>query len=100
VLVDGHDLRTVRIQSLRHQVAVVLQDTFLFNASVRGNLLYGKPDATDAELIAAAQAVYAHAFIEAMPNGYDRDRRARRQAERRAAPTPGARAPSWPIRAS
>jgi ABC-type multidrug transport system fused ATPase/permease subunit len=50
-----------------------LQDTFLFNASVRENLLYGKPDASDAELVAAAQAAYAHDFIEDMPNGYDTD---------------------------
>ena len=73
VCVDGHDLRTVQVQSLRQQVAVVLQDTFLFNASVRENLLYGKPDASDAELVAAAQAAYAHDFIEDMPNGYDTD---------------------------
>jgi ABC-type multidrug transport system fused ATPase/permease subunit len=48
-----------------------LQDTFLFNATVRENLLYGKPDASDQELIAAAQAAYAHEFIEQLPNGYD-----------------------------
>jgi subfamily B ATP-binding cassette protein MsbA len=73
VCVDGHDLRAVQVQSLRQHVAVVLQDTFLFNASVRENLLYGKPDASDAELVAAAQAAYAHDFIEDMPNGYDTD---------------------------
>jgi ABC-type multidrug transport system fused ATPase/permease subunit len=71
VLVDGHDLRRVQVRSLRRHVAVVLQDTFLFNASVRDNLLYGKPDATEAELIAAAQAAYAHEFIVQLPQGYD-----------------------------
>jgi ABC-type multidrug transport system fused ATPase/permease subunit len=71
VLVDGHDLRGVKIESLRRHVAVVLQDTFLFNATVRRNLLYGKPDASDEELFAAAKAAYAHEFILALPNGYD-----------------------------
>ncbi|HOU15025.1 MAG TPA: ABC transporter ATP-binding protein [Anaerolineae bacterium] len=71
VLVDGHDLRDVQLASLRHHVAVVLQDTFLFNASVRENLCYGKPDATDDEIIAAATAAYAHEFIAQLPQGYD-----------------------------
>jgi len=71
VLVDGYDLRQVKLESLRWHVAVVLQDTFLFNATVRENLLYGKPDAADEEIIAAAQAAYAHEFITQMPNGYD-----------------------------
>jgi ABC-type multidrug transport system fused ATPase/permease subunit len=71
VTVDGHDLRKVRLTSLRRQISVVLQDTFLFNTTVRENLLYGKPDATKEELAAAAQAAYAHDFIETLPNGYD-----------------------------
>jgi ABC-type multidrug transport system fused ATPase/permease subunit len=71
VRVDDHDLRQVQMLSLRRHVAVVLQDTFLFNASVRENLLYGKPDASEEELIAAAEAAYAHEFIEQLPNGYD-----------------------------
>ena len=71
VAVDGHDLRQITVRSLRQHVAVVLQDTFLFNASVRENLLYGKPDATEEELFAAAGAAYAHDFIAAMPQGYD-----------------------------
>lgn len=71
ILVDGHDLRRVRLASLRRQIAVVLQETFLFNTTVRENLLFAKPDATDEELIAAAQAAYAHEFIEALPRGYD-----------------------------
>jgi ABC-type multidrug transport system fused ATPase/permease subunit len=71
ILVDSHDLRKVKLESLRRHVAVVLQDTFLFNATVRENLLYGKPDAGDEEIIAAAQAAYAHEFIAQMPSGYD-----------------------------
>jgi len=70
VLVDGHDLRDVQVASLRRHVAVVLQDTFLFNASVRENLCYGKPAATDEEIIAAATAAYAHEFIAQLPQGY------------------------------
>lgn len=70
VLVDGRDLREVQVASLRRHVAVVLQDTFLFNASVRENLCYGKPNATDEELIAAATAAYAHEFIMQLPQGY------------------------------
>jgi ABC-type multidrug transport system fused ATPase/permease subunit len=70
ITVDGHDLRDVRLASLRRQVAVVLQDTFLFNTSIRENLLYGKPDATDEELVAATRAAYAHEFIQLLPDGY------------------------------
>ena len=73
VTVDGYDLRRVKLASLRGQVAVVLQDTFLFNTTVRENLLYGKPNATEQELIAAAKAAYAHDFIEVLPRGYDTD---------------------------
>ena len=71
VKVDSHDLRTVQVKSLRRHIAVVLQDTFLFNTSVRENLRYGKPDATQEEMVAAAQAAYAHEFIEELPQGYD-----------------------------
>ena len=71
ITVDGHDLRHLQLASLRKQVAVVLQDTFLFNTTVRENLLYGKPDATDVELLAATKAAYAHEFIESLPEGYD-----------------------------
>jgi ABC-type multidrug transport system fused ATPase/permease subunit len=73
ITVDGHDLRQVKLASLRQQVAVVLQDTFLFNSTVRENLIYGKPDATEGELLAAAKAAYAHEFIEALPEGYETD---------------------------
>jgi ABC-type multidrug transport system fused ATPase/permease subunit len=71
ITVDGTDLREITLESLRRQVAVVLQDTFLFNDTVRENLLYGKPDASEEELIAAAKAAYAHDFITALPEGYD-----------------------------
>ncbi len=71
ITMDGINLRQVRLSFLRSQVAVVLQDTFLFNTSVRDNLLYGKPDATDDELLAATRAAHAHEFIKALPNGYD-----------------------------
>jgi ABC-type multidrug transport system fused ATPase/permease subunit len=71
VRVDGTDLRHVTRSSLRRQTAVVLQDTFLFNSTVRENLLYGQPNASDAEMVAAAKAAYAHEFIAALPKGYD-----------------------------
>jgi subfamily B ATP-binding cassette protein MsbA len=71
ITVDGHDLRHTKLESLRGQVAVVLQDTFLFNSSIRENLLYGKPDATEEEILAATEAAFAHDFIQALPNGYD-----------------------------
>jgi subfamily B ATP-binding cassette protein MsbA len=71
ITVDGYDLRQAQIKSLRRQIAVVLQDTFLFNTTVRENLLYGKPDANEEEMIAAARAAYAHDFIMALPQDYD-----------------------------
>ncbi|UCE53166.1 MAG: ABC transporter ATP-binding protein [Desulfobacterales bacterium] len=71
VSIDEHDLRKVKLDTLRSQVTVVLQDSFLFNNTVAENLLYGKPDATDEELIAAAKAANAHGFITELPHGYD-----------------------------
>jgi len=71
VAVDGRDLRTVRLASLRRRVAVVLQDSFLFNNTVAENLLYGKPDAAEDELLAAARAANAHDFIMQLPDGYN-----------------------------
>ncbi|MBA7675693.1 putative multidrug export ATP-binding/permease protein [subsurface metagenome] len=71
LMVDGQDLRDVQIASLRRHIAVVLQDTFLFNATVRDNLLYSKPDAEEREMLAATEAAYAHEFIEQLPAGYD-----------------------------
>jgi ABC-type multidrug transport system fused ATPase/permease subunit len=71
VTVDGHNLRDIKLASLRGQVAVVLQDSFLFNNTVSQNLLYGKPDATADELIAAARTANADDFITKLPEGFD-----------------------------
>ncbi|MHB9133287.1 MAG: ABC transporter ATP-binding protein [Armatimonadota bacterium] len=71
ILVDGVDVRELRQTDLRRHIALVLQETFLFNGTVRENLLYGKPGATDDELIAAAQVANAHEFIERLQKGYD-----------------------------
>jgi ATP-binding cassette subfamily B protein len=68
---DGQDIATVARRSLRQQIALVGQDTFLFRASVRDNIAFGKPGATEAEIIAAAKAAHAHDFIMSFPNGYD-----------------------------
>lgn len=71
VRVDGVDLRTVTQQSLRRQMGMVLQDPFLFNGTVRENILFGRLDASDDDVIAAAQAVGAHDFIVNLKNGYE-----------------------------
>ncbi|GLI03643.1 ABC transporter ATP-binding protein [Phytohabitans aurantiacus] len=71
VRVGGHDVRSLTLESLRGTVAVVMEDSFLFSQSVRANIAYGRPDATDAEVEAAARAVEAHEFIMALPDGYD-----------------------------
>lgn len=71
VSVDGVDLRTVTQQSLRHQMGMVLQDPFLFNGSVKENILFGRLDASAEDVIAAAKAVGAHDFIMALRNGYE-----------------------------
>jgi ABC-type multidrug transport system fused ATPase/permease subunit len=71
LLVDGWDLRTVTQHSLRSQMGVVLQDPFLFNGTVKENILFGRLDATDAEVEAAAQAVGAHEFILGLRKGYE-----------------------------
>ena len=71
LLVDGVDLRTVTQRSLREQMGMVLQDPFLFNGSVKENILFGRLNASDDEVIAAAQAVDAHDFIVGLKNGYE-----------------------------
>lgn len=71
VRVDGEDLRDVRGSSLRSHMGVVLQDTFLFTGTIRENILYGRPGATEREVVAAAQAVGADSFIRRLPQGYD-----------------------------
>ena len=70
VLVDGHDVRDVTISSLRTLIGVVMQDSVLFSGSVRDNIAYGRPEAGDAEVEAAAVAAQAHDFITALPDGY------------------------------
>jgi ATP-binding cassette subfamily B protein len=71
VLVDGHDLRQVRSKSLRRQVGVAFEDSFLFSDTVRANIAYGRPDAGDDEIEAAARAAAAHDFVTGLPRGYD-----------------------------
>jgi subfamily B ATP-binding cassette protein MsbA len=71
VLWDGIDLRDASLTSLRSQIALVTQETVLFNSTVRHNIAYGKPDATDAEIEAAATIAFAHDFIKEMPQGYN-----------------------------
>ncbi|TFE30067.1 ABC transporter ATP-binding protein [Cohnella luojiensis] len=71
VLLDGIDVRDVTIESLRSQIGIVLQDTFIFSGTIRDNIRYGRPGATDAEVEAAARSVRAHEFIAELPNGYD-----------------------------
>jgi ATP-binding cassette subfamily B protein len=71
VSVDDHDVRDVTLNSLRRQMGVMLQDTFVFTGTIRENIRYGKLDATDEEIEAAARAVDADQFIREMPDGYD-----------------------------
>jgi len=71
VRVDGYDLRTVTQASLRRQMGIVLQDAFLFNGTVKENILFGRLDASDDDVIAAAEAVGAHAFIRDLKDGYE-----------------------------
>ncbi|OGU11141.1 MAG: lipid A export permease/ATP-binding protein MsbA [Geobacteraceae bacterium GWC2_58_44] len=70
ILVDGHDIRKVTLKSLLGQVALVDQETILFNDTIANNIRYGKPGAADAEVEKAALAAYAHDFIEELPEGY------------------------------
>lgn len=71
ILIDGYDLTKVSIESLRRQMGVMTQDNFIFHGTIRENILYGKMDATEEEMIAASKAVNAHDFIMKMENGYD-----------------------------
>ncbi len=71
VTIDEYDVRDVSLLSLRSQIGIVLQDNILFSDSVKENILMGKPDASDEEVIAAAKAANAHDFIMSLPNGYD-----------------------------
>jgi ATP-binding cassette, subfamily B, multidrug efflux pump len=71
ITIDGHDLRDVTIDSLRSQIGIVLQETTLFSGTIRENIAFGKPNASDDEIIAAAKAAQAHDFIAAFPEGYN-----------------------------
>jgi len=73
VKVDGTDVRRFTMKSLRDHIGIVAQDVYLFVGTVRENILYGKPDATDEELVRAAKAANAHDFIMSLPDGYDTD---------------------------
>ncbi len=70
VRIDGADVRAVTLESLRSQIGVVFEDSFLFSDSVRANIAYGRPEASDAEVVAAARAAAADEFITALPDGY------------------------------
>jgi ATP-binding cassette subfamily B multidrug efflux pump len=71
ILVDGHDIREFRRRDLRRWFGMVLQDTWLYNDTIRENIRYGRPDATDDEVIAAAQAAHVDHFVHTLPDGYD-----------------------------
>lgn len=71
IQVSGHDIRDLTRDSLRASYGMVLQETWLKNATIRENIAYGKPDATEEEIIAAAKAAHAHSFIKRLPEGYD-----------------------------
>ncbi|HPX61637.1 MAG TPA: ABC transporter transmembrane domain-containing protein [Deltaproteobacteria bacterium] len=71
VLIDGHDLRDVSLKSLVDNIALVDQETTLFNETIANNIRYGKPDASMQEVIEAARSAYAHEFIEQLPEGYE-----------------------------
>jgi ATP-binding cassette subfamily B protein len=71
ILVDGHDIRDLTIASLRSHLGIVLDEPFLFSVSIRDNIAYGRPGATDDEVVAAARAAGADGFVRALPEGYD-----------------------------
>jgi ATP-binding cassette subfamily B multidrug efflux pump len=70
ITVDGHDLRDLKVDSLRRQIGIVLQETTLFSGTIRENISFGRPDASDADVTAAATAAQAHDFIMSFPEGY------------------------------
>lgn len=71
ILIDGYDIRNVKLKSLRRQIGIVSQDIFLFNASVKDNIAFGKPNATMDDIIRAAKTAKAHDFIMRLPKGYE-----------------------------
>ena len=70
ILIDGHDIRDVAVQDLRRQIGIVPQETFLFSDTIRNNIAFGRPDATDEEVVAAARAAQAHDFVAEIEEGY------------------------------
>lgn len=70
ITIDGHNVKNVTVESLRKQVGVMMQDSFLFTGTIIDNIRYSRPDATDEECIEAARKIYASEFIESLPNGY------------------------------
>jgi ATP-binding cassette subfamily B protein len=71
ILIDGQDIRTLTMESVRRNIGIVQQDVFLFAGSIRDNILYGRPDATEAELIHAAQRANIHDYVMTLEHGYD-----------------------------
>ena len=71
ITLDGRDISSMTRAQLRSQIGMVLQDTWLFNGTIRENIAYGRPDATEAELHAAAEATYVDRFVRSLPDGYD-----------------------------
>jgi ATP-binding cassette subfamily B protein len=71
VLIDGHDIRDVTLSSLASQIGMVTQESYLFHDTIRANLLYARPDATEAQMVEAAKAANIHSFIASLPDGYD-----------------------------
>jgi len=71
VTVDGYDVRDVSLKSLHSQIGIVLQDTFIFSTTIRENIAFGKPQASENEIVEAAQAAQIHAFVISLPKGYD-----------------------------
>jgi ATP-binding cassette subfamily B protein/subfamily B ATP-binding cassette protein MsbA len=71
ITLDGHDIRNLTLRSLRQQISIVLQDVFLFHGTVRENILFGRAEATEEEMVAAAKVANAHQFILQLPQGYD-----------------------------
>lgn len=71
ILLDGRDIRRLELSSLRSHIGIVLQESILFSGTIRDNIAFGKPDASDEEVVAAAQAAAAHDFISKLPEGYD-----------------------------
>lgn len=71
IRIDGTDVRRMELSALRERIGIVLQESILFTGTIRDNIRYGKPDASDEEVMASAKAAQAHDFITSMPDGYD-----------------------------